>query len=156
MEIYRGDIFKYEVKGEEKNALIVSADFRNNSRFVSVIVLTDEPKGEVNVPINLKDGTYYADCGMVAFASRERFIEFKELASDEEMKQISEGIAKCLGLKQTVIEKVVEVPVEITREVPVAAVEECGILEEQVATWKTKAEVFENLCRELVERVIKG
>lgn len=160
MEIYRGDIFEYEVKGESKNALVVSANFRNKNRFISIIVLTDEPKGEINVPINLTDGTYYADCAMIAFASKERFISFKKVATEKEMKQVSEGIARCLGLEQMVIEKVVEVPVEKVVEIekPVSneAIEECGILQEKVTTWKAKAEIFENLYKELLTNVMKG
>lgn len=47
MEIYRGDLFNYEMRNsdETKVALIVSADFRNTEKFINVIILTEEQKG---------------------------------------------------------------------------------------------------------------
>ena len=159
MEIYRGDIFEYEVKGEARRALIVSANFRNGGRYLSVIILTDEPKGNVNVPITCIDGMYYADCGMVAFAQSDRFMDFLKTATDEEMAQIDEGIAKCLGMEQ----KVVEVPVEQEVIKPIAEVtldsemaSEIGELNKLLCEANAKAEIFENLYKELLSNVIKG
>lgn len=96
----RGEIFEYEQvgRGDIRKALIVSADFRKNDKYISVILLNEEPKGNINVPI-VCQGQMYADCGMVSFAANDRLSNYLKTATAEEMAQIDEGIAKCLEIK---------------------------------------------------------
>jgi len=158
MEYKRGEIYEYEMvnRAETKEALVVSADFRAGNRYLNIIVLTDEPKGEINVPI-VCGGMMYADCGMVSFATNDRFGEFVRTARAEEMAQIDEGIAKCLGIEQKVVEKVVEVPT-----IPVEALMEvtpdgfrCDIeAAEELAAAKAEANVYKNLYEQLLAKMI--
>lgn len=112
MEYKRGEIFEFTLANsmETKKALIVSADYRAGNRYLSIIVLQDEPKGDDSVPVVTSSGVMYADCGMVSFAQNDRFGRFLKTAKDAEMEQISEGIARCLGIRQKVVEKAVEKP----------------------------------------------
>ena len=85
MEFKRGEIFEYAVKDDIKKAVVVSADFRKKDHMLSIIVLTDEPKGSVCVPITTGGGIMYADCAMVAFAQHDRFgMYFRTTRNDEE------------------------------------------------------------------------
>ena len=162
MEYNRGEIFEYEMANrfETKKALVVSADFRAGERYLSIIVLIDEPKGQVNVPI-VCEGMMYADCGMVSFATNDRLGNFIRKATDAEMSQIDEGIAKCLGIKQKTVEITKEVPVipvvgktemtanGITTEHSLAV----EVVEELVAA-KAEANVYKNLYEQLLEKMI--
>lgn len=117
MEYKRGEIFEYSANGyDTKKALVVSADFRKDGRFISVIVLSDEIKGENMVPV-VCGGQMYADCGMVSFATNDRLGNYLRTASKAEMELVDEGIAKCLGIEPKIIEKPVEVSVDNTEKI---------------------------------------
>lgn len=162
MGFKRGEIFEYEMKDRSENAiaLVVSADFRANDRFLSVIVLKDEPKGKVNVPIRC-NAMMYADCGMVAFADSDRMLNFIRVATEEEMQQIDEGIAKCLGIEQQVsiveAEAVPETPkkagFEEFKEIYLKTSEKVQQMED-IATAKAEANVYKNLYEQLLEKVM--
>lgn len=162
MGFRRGEIFEYEMKDRSENAiaLVVSADFRANDRFLSVIVLKDEPKGKVNVPIRC-NAMMYADCGMVAFADSDRMLNFIRIATEEEMQQIDEGIAKCLGIEQQVSivesEAVPETPkktgFEEFKEIYLKTSEKVQQMED-IATAKAEANVYKNLYEQLLEKVM--
>lgn len=156
MKYQRGEIFEYEMRDryETKKALVVSANFRAGGRYISIIVMTDEPKGEVSVPI-VCQGMMYADCGMVSFATDDRFGNYIRSASAEEMAQIDEGIARCLGIEQ----KTVEVPVEKIVEVPgnVVSITDLSSDEgfsEELATAKAEAKIFKDLYEKLLAKVM--
>lgn len=149
MEYKRGEIFEYNANGYEgRKALIVSANFRSEGRFISVIVLQDEIKGENMVPIVCR-GQMYADCGMVSFTTNERLGNYIRTASEREMQQIDEGICKCLGLEQKTItktvEKVVEVPTLVQDENITAAFMQA----------KAEANVYKDLYEKLLAKVME-
>lgn len=100
MDFKRGEIFEVEMNNSiyNKKALVVSADFRSGESYLNVILLTDEPKGNINVPI-ICEGKMYADCGMVSFITSNRLLRFIRKAREEEMAKIDEGVAKCLGIE---------------------------------------------------------
>ena len=157
VEFNRGEIFEYETaKYEIKKALIVSADFRANGRYLSIIVLSEEVKGENMVPI-VCEGMMYADCGMVSFASNDRLGNFIKKATDAEMTQIDDGIIRCLGIEPKVVEKVVEVPAS-----PVATLVEMSAdsfhsdieAAEELAAAKAEANVYKNLYDSLLARML--
>ena len=159
VEFNRGEIFEYETtKGEIKKALIVSADFRAGGRYLSIIVLIDEPKGEINVPI-VCEGMMYADCGMVSFAVNDRLGNYIRKATDAEMAQIDEGIIRCLGIEPKVVEveKIVGVPtipvetlVEMTPDGFRSDIETA----EELAAVKAEANVYKSLYEQLLARMI--
>lgn len=164
MEFNRGEIFEYKTNNgyEIKKALVVSADFRAGGRYLSIIVLIDEPKGVINVPI-VCEGMMYADCGMVSFATNDRLGNFIRKATEAEMAQIDEGIAKCLGIEPKVVEveKIVEVPtipVESTIEMTADGVHAESKLAieavEELAAAKAEANVYKNLYEQLLARMI--
>lgn len=158
MEFCRGEIFEYEHMGSGviKKALVVAADFRKNDRFISIIILTDEPKGKINVPINCQ-GIMYADCGMVSFATNDRLMDYIRTATADEMAQIDEGIAKCLGLEQKTVEVPVEKVVEVTPPPMVLPEVHEGTVEffsEELATAKAEAKIFKDLYEKLLEKVM--
>lgn len=156
MEFKRGEIFEYEMKDryETKKALVVSADFRSGDRYINVIVLTDEPKGNINVPINCQ-GMMYADCGMVSFATNDRLLDYIRTATAEEMSQIDAGIAKCLGIEQKTVEvpveKVVEVPVQVSAQYPSETHLKTA---EALAKARTEAGIYKNLYEQLLAKVM--
>lgn len=144
MEYKRGEIFEYNANGNDgRKALVVSADFRSAGRYLSVIVLSDEIKGENMIPV-VCGGQMYADCGMVSFATNERLGSYIRTASAKEMQQIDEGICRCLGLEQ----KTVEVPA------PVAYESSAELLFEDLATAKAEAKVYKELYEKLFEKMI--
>lgn len=154
MEYKRGEIFEYEMTSgrETKMALVVSADFRKNDRYINVILLTDEPKGQVNVPIVAGGGMMYADCGMVSFASNDRLGNYRRCATKAEMEKIDEGIAKCLGIES----KTVEVPEAkaVEHPMPAAPVAQYADTFEELATARIEANVYKNLYEQLLAKMI--
>lgn len=143
MEFKRGEIYEYEMQNGKgiKYALIVSANFRTNNGYLNIIVLTDEEKEEAySVPI-VCGGMMYADCGMVSFGLKNRIGNYIRSATDAEMKLIDEGIAKCLGIEQKAVEKVVEVPVKDNTS-------------EELATAKAEAKIFKDLYEKLLAKVM--
>lgn len=144
MEFKRGEIFEYEEvnKGTYRKALILSADFRSTEKWQSIILLNEEPKGRINVPI-VCEGMMYADCGVVSFGIAERLGNFIKKATEEEMKQIDEGVAKCLGFEQKVVEKLAEVT-------PPPMV----LPSEELATAKAEAKIFKDLYENLLAKVM--
>lgn len=162
MEYNRGEIFEYSTNNyDRKKAVILSADFRKESRFISILVLQDEPKGMVNVPVKTSSGIMYADCGLVSFCTNERLGDFLRITTEEEMQQIDEGIAKCLGIEQKTV--------EITKEVPVFPMESTLAMNahtltlenkpaveavEELATAKAEANVYKNLYEQLLAKMI--
>ena len=146
-----GDIVEIALKtsGDIKTAIVVSADWKANEQFVNVIVITDEPKGSVCVPITTKTGIMYADCGMVSFTATNRIQSFIQSAKESEMKQVERGIQKCLGFAESVndpvekvVEKIVEVPAQDNSEELVKA--------------QAEAAVYKDLYEKLLEKMLKG
>lgn len=153
MEFKRGEVFEYETNsGEIKSALVVSADFRAESNYINIIMLTDAPKGDVNVPIRTSGGMMYADCGMVSFAHAFRMGQFLRVTTDDEMAQIDEGICKCLGLES----KTIEVPVEKVVEVSPSPVQYSDSVVEELATAKAEANVYKGLYERLLAKMMGG
>ena len=153
MDFNRGEIFEIETnRGESRKALIVSANFRKNNRFQSVIILTDEPKSEDAVPI-VCEGMMYADCGMVSFTSEDRIINYIRTAREEEMEQIDEGIATCLGIElETIIVEKKKEPEEwvIPHEQMVK------ITVEEFVKAQTEAETYKDLYNQILSKVLSG
>lgn len=156
MEFNRGEIFEYEQvgRGDIRKALIISADFRAKDRFLNAILLTEEPKGDHNVQV-VCEGMMYADCGMVSFVSNDRLGNFIRTATEAEMRQIDEGIAKCLGIERKTVEvpveKIVEVPAQNSAHYPP---EKHLMLAERLASAKTQADIYKNLYEQLLEKVV--
>lgn len=99
MGLYHGDLFQYEMankNGEIKTALVVSSDSRCDDSYVNAIILTDEPKEGISVPITTNRGVMYADCGMVSFALAYRFGDFIQSVKKSEMDKVEEGILQAL------------------------------------------------------------
>lgn len=158
MEFNRGEIFEYEEVGRmtTRKALILSADFRSNDRWHSVILLTEEPKGKINAQI-ICEGMMYADCGMVSFASADRLGRYIRTATAEEMAQIDECVAKCLGIEQKTVEVPVEKIVEVTPQPMILPEANEGAVEffsEELATAKAEAKIFKDLYEKLLAKVM--
>lgn len=153
MEFNRGEIFEYEEvnRGILRKALIISADFRSGERSQSVLLLTEEPKGEINVPI-VCEGMMYADCGRVSFAMADRIGRYIRTATAEEMAQIDEGVAKCLGLEQKEMDLM-----PLSSPLPISTTEEVTAVEfysEELATAKAEAKIFRDLYEKLLAKVM--
>lgn len=150
----RGEIFEYEMRdrGGVKMALVVSADFRANDRYINIIVLSENPVGEVTVPI-VRRGQMYADCGMVSFAHTDRMLDFIRKATDEEMAKIDAGIMECLGLEKRELPeaKIPELKEIALMPMPEAKVE---MYSEELATAKAEANIYKGLYEKLLEKVV--
>ena len=153
MEFNRGEIFSYTMNGgDRRKALVISADFRAKDRYISIIVLTEEPKPN-SVPITTLTGIMYADCGMVSFATNDRLGNFLQSVNETEMKDLEEGIMYCLGIERE--EKVVEVPAKAeTGIVMYEAITENAKLLESLATAKAEANVYKELYNNLLAKVM--
>lgn len=154
MEFKRGEIFEYEMldRHEIKKALVVSADFRSNDRYISVILLIDEPKNDNCVPITTGGGIMYADCGMCSFAVNDRLGNYVRTVPSKEMEQVDEGIAKCLGIQQK------KEPTTRALEMPVGAknerVVEVADNTAEVAALKAELNVYKGLYESLLAKVV--
>lgn len=99
VEYKQGEIWEYRMNnGEVKYAIIVSADECENGKFRSIIILNEEQKGSINVPIICR-GMKYADCAMVSFGVCHRFENFVRQANEDEWKEVHEGIAQAFGFE---------------------------------------------------------
>lgn len=97
--IKRGDIFSMQgADGVSRNCIVVSSDERNAGRYVSIITLIDSPKGYVNVPLTIPGGCMYADCGLISYTKSENLDHLVRIATDDEMRDINDGIITCFGL----------------------------------------------------------
>jgi len=155
MEFKKGEIFEYETaNGNFRLALIVSADFRCSDRLLNGILLTEEPKGSVNVPINCR-GIMYADCGMVSICADSKLGNYIRSITKEEQAAIDEGLAKCLGLESMVIEK--EVIKEIVKEVPTESNATDSVSSDvtaEIAQLKAEAKIYKDLYENLLEKAL--
>lgn len=153
MEFKRGEIFEYEQvgRGEIRKALIVSADFRSKDRYLNAILLTEEPKGNINVPI-VCEGMMYADCGMVSFVSNDRLENFIRRATDTEMQEVEKGIAKCLGIELKMHSEQFKENTELTLYVPRESKAEA--FSEELTEAKAEAKIYKNLYEKLLAKVM--
>jgi len=101
MEMKRGEIFEYNMQnGELKYVLVISSDERKSDRFLSIIVLSNEPKGRINAPVVCKK-QMYADCCMVSYGYSDRFGCYVRTATEREMQEVEAGIMEALDIKAT-------------------------------------------------------
>ena len=99
MEFRRGEVFEYEMNnGDIRNVLVVSADYRSDSRMLSIVALNDHATNEDSIALSTVRGMMYADPWMVGFAPNHRFQEYVCSVKDEELAAVGEGIAEALGL----------------------------------------------------------
>lgn len=154
MEFMRGEIYEYEMPNECKTALVVSADYRAADRYLNVILLNSEPKGDTSVAITTQSGIMYADCGMVSYAVSSRLRNYMRIATSKEMEQIDAGICKCLGIESKVIEK--EVVKEVIKEVPmeVSVPVEQNDMSAELVSAKKEAEIYKTLYEQLLAKVM--
>lgn len=147
MEFLKGDLFTYNINGEEKMALVVSSDIRKTDKYINVIVLNDEPKGMLYFSVTTPSGIKYADCGMVSFSLTTRMGNFLKSISFDEMKRIDEGILQMLGLDYLQKEKVVEKPIEVIK----GGSETCAA---ELAQAQAEAKVYKEMYEKLLEKVM--
>ena len=174
MEYRKGEIYEYLMpKGDTKKAIIVSSNERCCDRFLSVIVLNEEPKGRINVPIVCRS-RMYADCGMISYAEYNRFGEYIRTATDVEMQEINEGIAMSLDI-ETSTEEFVETAVdkeqfealkaeladtklkasELKKENELLKEPKVPFFDpEEMIVLKTERDLFKNLYEQTIERLI--
>lgn len=79
-EVDRMGVYRFMEKGgiwDGKYVVVVSADHRKHDRFASIIMLTNgnEMGGNDSVGVVLPIGTFWAHCGMVTYARRDRLGE---------------------------------------------------------------------------------
>lgn len=98
MSFNKGEIYEIEMSNNNvtRKGVIVS---ENSHLFHTVILLTDEEKGVVNVPI-IAQGKMYADCKMLSYVSERRIGNFIRNATKSEMEQLEDGICKALGISR--------------------------------------------------------
>lgn len=98
MEVKRGEIYEIRMQnGEYRPAIIISSEERSTAAMQSVIILSDEAKGMINVPV-ICGVKQWVDCGMVSFVFRERISNYIRTATKEEIAEIDAGIMRSLGL----------------------------------------------------------
>lgn len=146
MGFNRGDVFEYKMgTGEWRSALIVSADYRTDESYASIIVLSPDQKKEGHYVPVVCQGLMYADCSMVSFGRKSSFGDYLRTATDKEMKQIDAGIIKCLGL---------EVEMPDVKDSPVSPEAVVQVLPVDVSEELTKAKAEADIYKELYEKLL--
>lgn len=88
-----------EKKGGGRPAIIVSTDESNHGDRVMVVYLTThESEREDKVPIMVKSTQSYAICDNINTVFKDQLSDYVGTIDQEDMKQIEEQMAKCLGL----------------------------------------------------------
>lgn len=154
IDVKQGDIVEYETMGGNyRIALVVSADFKNKGKFISIIALQDEEKSDVCVPIVTRQGIMYADCGLISFTVHDKITDLTKSATGAEMERVLSMIAYCLDIKSEtaaepkIVEKVVEVPVK--EQSPAAGLEE-------LIQARAEAKIYKDLYEKLLTRIAGG
>ena len=97
-EFFRGEIYEYiNSKGELKYALVVGSNDRAKEYFVSIVLLTEEPKGGYNTPV-VCGQMMYAGCNIVSYTHQERLGNYIRTATEAEMDAVDRMMADALGL----------------------------------------------------------
>lgn len=130
--IERGDIIyvesTYQNEGSEQRAgrpaIVVSNDIANkNSPVVEVVYLTTQNKNDqpTHVEIRSSSRPSTALCEQIDSVAKTRLGDYMTTCTESEMKAIDIALAISLGLgdmvKEVVVEKIVEKPVEVVKEV---------------------------------------
>lgn len=143
MEFKRGEIYEVGMTttNETKYAVIVSADFRRNDSRQSAIVMANNPIGMVNVKVDCGGETRYADCGNVSFLTVDKVQGYVCDATEDEMRQIDEGLRKCLGLDAPAKESKIEAPAKVENS-------------EELVVAKAEAKIYRDLYEKLLAKVM--
>ena len=148
MSFMRGEIYRVETKrGEEKFALIVSADFRKDDKVVSVIFLSDECKNNDDVIINCF-GLKYAPPSGVQYLFSDTIGEFVKRATSLEMDDVDRKISRYLGLP---FER--ECVKEVANKAPAASEfpdSSHPIIPKELIEARTEARIYKDLCDRLI------
>lgn len=96
MEYKRGEIFKYNTTGGEREILIVSSNERCEGYYLNALFLNDNASGNY-VQVACGD-LRYVDCDKVSLVTASNMGEYIRTATESEMLQIDNGIIDSLGL----------------------------------------------------------
>jgi hypothetical protein len=102
-EAERGTIYRFfenNGKPSKNHALVISDNSRAMDRFVSVLILNEYDAGADVVKVDIQGKTYYAHCGMVSYASRERLGAIVCVLDEGSMEEIDARVAEQLGLEK--------------------------------------------------------
>lgn len=153
-KVNRGEIFEYEIynSNEKRKALVVSAGFRSERMFQSIVVLSDEQKEEDWVPVVCR-GMMYADCSKVSFTNADRLYHYIRTATEEEMAAVDAAIAEQLGLN---LGKNIECSEELIQSIHTEPVQVFSDHSEELAAVQKEAEIYKNLYEQLLEKLLGG
>lgn len=97
----RGSVYEFiERDNTVKNmVLVVSSQHRCEDNIISILLLGTKYTGYDCVPIVIDNTTYYAHCGLVTYAKRNRLGRHVLDLPDDVMSRVDTNIASNLGLK---------------------------------------------------------
>lgn len=166
MSFKRGDIYYVEKsvftgseQGSGRPAIIVSNDKNNEfSSTVEVVYLTTQLKKDLPTHVVIRSAAKesIAICEQITTVAVERIGSYKGHVTDTEMMNLEIAMLISLDMQVgTVKEKVVEVPVEKVKEVPVPLPmgPDAGLME-KLAAANAKCEVLQAMYDSLLNRVI--
>lgn len=96
MEYKRGEIYKYNTTGGERDILIVSSNERCEGYYLNALFLNDNASGNY-VQVVCGD-LRYVDCDNVSLVTADKMGEYIRTATESEMLQVDNGIIDSLGL----------------------------------------------------------
>lgn len=96
MEYKRGEIFKYNMAGCEREILIVSSNERCWGYYLNALFLNENASG--NYVQVVCGGLRYVDCDKVSLVTADKMGEYIRTATEAEMLQVDNGIIDSLGL----------------------------------------------------------
>ena len=148
----RGEIFEVRMNNSDeiRKALVVSADFRSNRTWQSVLILMEEQKQEDWVPVMCR-GMMYADCSKLSYIDANRLYSYIRTATEDEMEAVDAMIAEYLGLK---LENKAECVPELIQSIHKEPVQVFKDNSEELAAVQKEAEIYKNLYNQLLEKLI--
>ena len=155
MEYKRGEIFKYNTTGGEREILIVSSNERCEGYYLNALFLNDNASGNY-VQIVCGD-LRYADCDKVSLVTSTNMGEYIRTATESEMLQVDNGIIDSLGLVLSDETDTTEQLIEEKRKSNAKDVELKELrkkLEERTIRLETERDIYKAWFEKLIEKAV--
>ena len=169
MEYKRGEIFKYNTTGGEREILIVSSNERCEGYYLNALFLNDNASGNY-VQVVCGD-LRYVDCDKVSLVTASNMGEYIRTATEAEMLQVDNGIIDSLGLvlsdETDTMEQLIEekrksnakdAELEDLRkklkEMPLGPIMVSGNTTEQIIRLETERDIYKAWFEKLMEKAV--
>ena len=140
-EVKAGEVWE-AVTGTETGLFII---LKNNSRYVTVLYLTESAPSTNSFRVTL-DPVMYTDCGRSSYVFPDRLIRHVTTLTENEFKELKNGVAKALEFPQIVQVKTGAIQTTAKEPDPDFMID-LGIEKTEKRVYKS---LYENLLREVI------